>query len=76
MLVMRLLLGCYILWSGSLVEVNRLMVEVEVDRHQVKVEVGRQQVEGRGSRAGKVEVRDIDRNSTDKRLKCGRETTD
>jgi hypothetical protein len=61
------LLGCYILCSEILVEVNRLTVEVEVDR---------QQVEGRGSRPGKVEVEDIDDKSIDKRSKCGRETTD
>jgi hypothetical protein len=69
-------LGCYILCSESLVEVNRLMVEVEVDRQQVEVEVDRQQVEGRGSRPGKVEVEDIDDKSTNKRSKCGHETTD
>jgi hypothetical protein len=34
------MLGCYILWSESLFEVNRLMVEVEVDRQH------RQQVKG------------------------------
>jgi hypothetical protein len=68
------MLGCYILCSESLVEVNRLMVEVEVDRG--KVEVDRQQVEGRGSRPGKVEVEDIDDKSTDKRSKCGCEMTD
>jgi hypothetical protein len=69
------MLGCYILCSESLVEVNRLMVEVEVDR-QVKVEVDRQQVEGRGSRPGKFEVEDIDDKSTNKRSKCGCEMTD
>jgi hypothetical protein len=35
------MLGCYILCSESLVEVNRLTVEVKVDRQQVKVEVSR-----------------------------------
>jgi hypothetical protein len=49
------MLGCYILCSESLVEVNQLMVEVEVYQ---------QQVEGRGSRPGKVEVEDIDGKST------------
>jgi hypothetical protein len=60
------MLGCYILCSESLIEVNQLTVEVEVDR---------QQVEGQGSRPGKVEVEDINDKSTEKRLKCGRETT-
>ena len=52
------------------------MVEVKVDRKQVEVEVDRQQVEGRGSRPGKVEVEDINENSTNKRSKCGCEMTD
>jgi hypothetical protein len=69
------MLGCYILCSESLVEVNRL-TKVEVDRNKSKVEVDRQQVEGRGSRPGKVEVKDIDDKSTNKRSKCGHETTD
>jgi hypothetical protein len=79
------MLGCYILCSEILVEVNRIMVEVEVDRKQVKVkvdqqqvevEVDRQQVKGRGSRPGKVEVEDIDDKLIDKRSKCGHDMTD
>jgi hypothetical protein len=38
--------------------------------------VDRQQVKDQGSRPGKVEVEDSDDKSTEKRSKCGRETTD
>jgi hypothetical protein len=54
------MLGCYILCSKILVEVNRLTVKIKVDR---------QQVEGRGSQPSKVEVEDINDKSNEKRLK-------
>jgi hypothetical protein len=48
------MLGCYILCSESLVEVDRLTVEVEGIDNKSKVEV---------VRLGKVEVEDIDNKS-------------
>jgi hypothetical protein len=61
------MLGCYILCNESLVEVNRVKVEVEVDRKNV---------EDRWSQSGKFEVEDINNKSTEKRSKCRHEMND
>jgi hypothetical protein len=47
-----------------------------VDRKQVDVKVDQQKFEGRENRSGKFEVEDIDDKSTNKRSKCGHETTE
>jgi hypothetical protein len=70
------MLGCYILCSEILVEVDRLMIEGRGGSTTVKVKVDRKQVEGQGSRLRKFKDKDIDDKSTDKRLKCGHEKTD
>jgi len=71
------ILGCYILCSESVVEVNRMTVEVEVDRQhqqevevevdqqQVEFEVDRQQLKGRGSQPTRGQSADVRRLTID-----------